>query len=86
MSIDPQGAFLVCFWVQSILTNHIRDAQLYYPLLMKFRGKVGEGLTIAFIFRDDGALVIDTKLYVPAYKGLKKAILHVAYRLIVNQE
>lgn len=46
---------------------------------MNLKGKVGKALCIAFTFRDDGDLVICTKLCVIANEELKKEILDEAH-------
>lgn len=59
--------------------NRIGDAQFYDPQMLKLRYKVKKWSRIEFIIKDDGTLVIGTKLCVPINKELKKEILDEAY-------
>ena len=55
----------------SILVDQILEAQLEDPYLMSMRRKVEEGKQSDFAIRNDGALVIGSRLCVPAAEELK---------------
>ena len=67
------------FQLQSILIDRILEAQLEDPYLMSMRKKVEEGEQSDFSIRDDGALVIGSRLCVPATEELKRKILEEAH-------
>ena len=67
------GALFASFQLRPILVDQILKAQLEDPYLMSMRRKVEEGEQSDFAIRDDGALVINSRLCVPAAEELKIA-------------
>ena len=72
-------ALFSSFQLRSILVDQILEAQLEDPYLMSMRKKVEEGGQSDFAVRDDGALVMDSRLCVPAAEDLKRQILEEAH-------
>ena len=70
-SAHVSGALFASFQLRPILVDQIHEAQLGDPYLMSMRKKVEEGEQSDFAIRDDGALVIDSRLCVPAAEELK---------------
>ena len=64
-------ALFASFQLRPILVDRILEAQLEDPYLMSMRKKVEEGEQLDFAIRDDGALVIGSRLCVPATEELK---------------
>ena len=54
-------------------------AQLEDPYLVSMRKKVEEGEQLDFSIRDDGALVIGSRLCLPAVEELKRQVLEEAH-------
>ena len=75
LRMHASGALFASFQLQPILVDHILEAQLEDPYLMSMRKKVEEGEQSDFAIRDDGALVIGSRLCVPATEELKRQIL-----------
>lgn len=73
------GALLTRFRVLPMLIDLTCDAQFRDSFLMKLKGLVVEGLTIAFIVRDYVTLVIGMKFCFPVDERLKREILDEAY-------
>ena len=73
------GALFANFLLRPILVDQILEAQLEYPYLMSMRRKVEEGEQSDFAIRNDGALVIGSRLCVPATEELKGQILGEAH-------
>ena len=67
------------FQLRPILIDCILEAQLEDPYLMSMRKKVEEGEKSDFSIREDGALVIGSRLCVPATEELKRKILEEAH-------
>ena len=67
------GALFASFQLRPILVDQILEAQLEDTYLMSMRKKVEEGEQLDFAIRDDGALVIGSRLCVQATEELKKA-------------
>ena len=67
------------FQLRPILLDFILEAQLEDPYLMSMRKKVEEGVQSDFSIREDGALVIGSRLCVPATEELKRQILEEAH-------
>ena len=67
------------FQLRPILVDCILVAQLEDPYLMSMRKKVEEGEQLDFAIRGDGALMIGSRLCVPATKELKRKILEEAH-------
>ena len=66
------GALFASFQLRPILVDCILRAQLEDPYLMSMRKKVEEGEQSNFAIRDNGALVIGSRLCVPATEELKR--------------
>ena len=77
--MHASGARFASFQLRPILVDCILEAQLEDPYLMSMRKKVEEGEQSDFAIRDDGALVIGSRLCVPATKELKRQILEEAH-------
>ena len=73
------GALFASFLLRPILVDQILEAQLEDPYLMSMRRKVEEGEQSDFAIRNDGALVIGSRLCVPAAEELKGQILGEAH-------
>ena len=73
------GALFASFLLRPILVDQILEAQLEDPYLMSIRRKVEEGEQSDFAIRNDGALVIGSRLCVPAAEELKGQILGEAH-------
>ena len=71
--MHASGTLFASFQLRPILVDRILEAQLEDPYLMSMRKKVEEGEQSDFAIRDDGALVIGSRLCVPAAEELKKA-------------
>ena len=78
------GALFASFQLRPILVDQILEAQLEDPYLMSLRRKVEEGEQLDFPIRDDGALVIGSRLCVPTAEELKGQILGEAHCNIPN--
>ena len=68
------GALFASFQLRSILVDCILGAQLEDSYLMSVRKKVEEEEQSDFAIRDDGDLVIGSRLCVPATEELKRQI------------
>ena len=79
LGVHVSRALFSSFQLRSILVDQILEAQLEDPYLMSMRKKVKEGGQSDFAVRDDGALVMDSRLCVPAAEDLKRQILEEAY-------
>ena len=79
MRMHASGALFASFQLRPMLVDCILRAQLEDPYLMSMRKKVEEGEQSNFAIRDDGALVIGTRLCVPATEELKRQILEEAH-------
>lgn len=58
----------------------VRKASLHDPQLIKIKREVDQGLRIDFTIRGKGAVVMSTRLYVPALDELKREILDETHR------
>ena len=79
LNMHASEALFASFQLRSILVDRILEAQLEDPYLMSMRKKVEEGEQSDFAIRDDGALVIGSRLCVPATEELKRKILEEAH-------
>ena len=75
LRMHASGALFASFQLRSILVDCILEAQIEDPYLMSMRKKFEEGEQSDFAIRDDGALVIGSRLCVPATEELKRQIL-----------
>ena len=79
LRMHDSGALFASFQLRPILVDRILEAQLEDPYLMIMRKKIGEGEQSDIEIRDNGALVISSRLCVPATKELKRQILEEAH-------
>ena len=79
LRMRASGALFASFQLRPILVDCILEAQLEDPYLMSMRKKVEEGEQSDFAIRDDEALVIGSRLCVPATEELKRQILEEAH-------
>ena len=73
------GALFSSFQLRPILVDQILKAQLEDPYLVSMRKKVEEEEQSDFSIRDDGALVIGSRLCLPAVEELKRQVLEEAH-------
>ena len=79
LGMHVSGALFASFQLRPILVDQILEAQLEDPYLMSMRRKIEEGEQSDFAIRDNGALVIGSRLCVPAAEELKGQILGEAH-------
>ena len=79
LGMHVSGALFASFQLRPILIDQILEAQLVDPYLMSMRRKVEGEEQTDFAIRDDGALVIGSRLCVPAVEELKGKILGEAH-------
>ena len=79
LRMHGSGALFASFQLRPILVDCILRAQLEDPYLMSIKKKVEEGEQSDFAIRDNGALVIGSRLCVPATEELKRQILEEAH-------
>ena len=79
LRMHASRALFSSFHQRPILVYRILKAQLEDPYLMSMRKKVEEGEQSDFSIRDDGALVIGSRLCVPTTEELKRKILEEAH-------
>ena len=72
LRMHASGALLASFQLRPILVDRILETQLEDPYLMSMRKKFEEGEQSDFSIRDDGALVIGSRLCVLATEELKR--------------
>ena len=70
LRMHASGELFASFQLQPILVDRILKAQLEDPYLMSMRKKVEEGEQSDFAIRDNGALVIGSRLCVPATEDI----------------
>ena len=79
LGMYASGALFASFQLRPILVDQILEAQLEDPYLVRMRKKVEEGEQSDFAIRDDGALVISSRLCLPAVEELKRQVLEEAH-------
>ena len=79
LGMHTSGALFASFQLRPILVNRILEAQLEDPYLMSMRKKVEEGEQSDFSIKDDGALVIGSRLCVSVAEELKRQVLEEAH-------
>ena len=79
LGMHASGSLFASFQLRPILVDRILEAQLEDPYLMSMRKKVEEGEQSDFAIRDDGALVIGSRLCVPAAEELTRQVLEEAH-------
>ena len=79
LGMHASGALFASLQLRPILVDQILEVQLEDPYLVGMRKKVEEGEQSDFSIRDDGALVIGSRLCLPAVKELKRQVLEEAH-------
>ncbi|KAI5335248.1 hypothetical protein L3X38_025381 [Prunus dulcis] len=79
LGVDEQGALLATFHVRPVLVERILAAQSQDPLICTLRAEVENGDRTDCSVRNDGALMVGTRLYVPNDEALKWEILEEAH-------
>ena len=79
LEMHASGALFTSFQLRPILVDQILEAQLEDPYLVSMRKKVEEGEQSDFAIRDDGALVIGSRLCLPTVEELKRQVLEEAH-------
>ena len=79
LRMHASGALFASFQVRPILVDRILEAQLEDSYLMSMRKKIVGEEQSNFAIRDDGALVISSRLCVPVTEELKRQILEEAH-------
>ena len=79
LGMHSSGALFASFQLRSILVDQILEAQLEDLYLVGMRKKVEEGEQSDFAIRDDGALVIGSRLCLSAVEELKRQVLEEAH-------
>ncbi|CAL2256357.1 unnamed protein product [Prunus armeniaca] len=79
LGMTQQGGILASLHVRSILVEWVIAAQLEDPTLCKIRGEVENGTRTDYAIREDGAVVMGTRLCVPKSDDLKREIMEEAH-------
>ncbi|VVA31265.1 PREDICTED: retrotransposon, partial [Prunus dulcis] len=79
LGMDEQGALLATLQVRLVLVERIIAAQAEDPLICTLRAEVESGDRTDCSVRNDGALMVGTRLYVPHDEALKREILEEAH-------
>ncbi|KAI5316171.1 hypothetical protein L3X38_045347 [Prunus dulcis] len=79
LSVDEQGALLATLQVRPVLVERIIAAQAEDPLICTLRAEVESGIRTDCSVRNDGALMVGNRLYVPHDEALKREILEEAH-------
>ena len=79
LRMHASGALFASFQLRLVLVDRILEAQLEDPYLMGMRKKIVEGEQSDFAIRDDGTLVISSRVCAPAIEELKRQILEEAH-------
>ncbi|KAI5324066.1 hypothetical protein L3X38_033139 [Prunus dulcis] len=79
LSVDEQGALLATLQVRPVLVERIIAAQAEDPLICTLRAEVESGIRTDCSVRNDGALMVGNRLYVPHDEVLKREILEEAH-------
>ncbi|CAL9029144.1 unnamed protein product, partial [Prunus brigantina] len=75
LDVNDRGALLATLHVRPILVERIVTAQFRDPLVCTLRLEVENGDRTDYSVRNDGALMVGTRLYVPNDQTLKREIL-----------
>ena len=76
LEMHASGALFASFQLRPILIDQILEAQLEDSYLVSMRKKVEEGEQSDFAIRDDGALVIGSRMCLPVVEELKREEAH----------
>ncbi|KAI5335161.1 hypothetical protein L3X38_025294 [Prunus dulcis] len=79
LGMDDQEALLATLYMRTVLVKRILAAQSQDPLICTLRWEVENGASTDYSVRNDGALMVGTRLYVPNDKALKREILEEAH-------
>ncbi|KAI5356472.1 hypothetical protein L3X38_009368 [Prunus dulcis] len=79
LGVDEQGALLATLQVRPVLVERILADQAQDPLIFTLRAEVESGDRTDCSVRNDGALMVGTRLYVPNDEALKREILEEAH-------
>ncbi|KAI5335475.1 hypothetical protein L3X38_025608 [Prunus dulcis] len=79
LGVDEQGALLATLQVRPVLVERILAAQAQDPSICTLRVEVESGDRTDCSVRNDGALMVGTRLYVPNDEALKREILEEAH-------
>ncbi|KAI5316655.1 hypothetical protein L3X38_036362 [Prunus dulcis] len=79
LGVDEQGALLATLQVRPVLVERIIAAQAEDPLICTLRAEVESGTRTDCSVRNDGALMVGNRLYVPQDETLKREILEEAH-------
>ena len=79
LGLHVSGALFASLQLRLILVDQILEAQLEDPYLVSMRKKVEEGEQSDFSIRDDGALVIGSRLCLPVVEELERQVLEGAH-------
>ncbi|KAI5316249.1 hypothetical protein L3X38_045425 [Prunus dulcis] len=79
LGVDEQGALLATLQVRPVLVERIIAAQAEDPLICTLRAEVESGTRTDCSVRNDGALMLGNRLYVPHDEALKREILEEAH-------
>ncbi|CAL9022496.1 unnamed protein product, partial [Prunus brigantina] len=79
LDVNDQGALLATLHVRPVLVERIVTAQFQDPLICTLRLEVENGDRTDYSVRNDGALMVGTRLYVPNDQALKREILEEAH-------
>ncbi|CAL9014110.1 unnamed protein product [Prunus brigantina] len=79
LDVNDQGALLATLHVRPVLVERIVTAQFQDPLVCTLRLEVENGDRTDYSVRNDGALMVGTRLYVPNDQALKREILEEAH-------
>ncbi|KAI5343598.1 hypothetical protein L3X38_011474 [Prunus dulcis] len=83
LGMDNQGALLATIHVRLVLVERILAAQSQDPLICMLRVEVENGDRTNCSVRNDGALMVGNRLYVPNDEVLKKEILEEAHESVL---
>ncbi|KAI5356493.1 hypothetical protein L3X38_009389 [Prunus dulcis] len=79
LDVDEQGALLATLQVRPVLVERIIAAQAEDPLICTLRAEVESGTRTDCSVRNDRALMVGNRLYVPHDEALKREILEEAH-------
>jgi len=79
LGVDDQGALLATLYVRSVLVERIIEAQSQDPLVCTLRVEVKNSTRTDNSVRNDGVLIVGTRLYVLEDETLKREILEEAH-------
>lgn len=75
LCLSETGGLLANFWVKPILLNQIKKMQRFDPRLENLKNEVSFGSRIEFWIRDNGTLMIGSRMCVPDQEDLKQELM-----------